>query len=58
MPVPVPIVSNDQNTQVAHHFEHLDLRNPMVPSMRLSAAGDGANDINDQKIMLHLNLIS
>ena len=40
MPGLVPVMSYEQNSYVASHFDNLDLRNTMVPLMLLSIPCD------------------
>ena len=51
----VPMVSHDQKSPVAPHFNHHDLRNTMLPLMMLSPWCDiDASDITCPIVMMHL----
>ena len=57
MPMPAPLVSHDQKSHVAPHFNCLNLRNVMVSTTSVLASYGTTNGDSDQKVMLHLIMI-
>ena len=50
MSIPAPVVSHDQKSYIASHFNCLVLRNPMVPLTTLLGSCDiNANSVNGKK---------
>ena len=46
MPMPLQMVSSDQKSNIAPHFDYLDLRNAMMPLMMLAASHDADTNVN------------